>query len=648
MPRFRDKDTEPVRWTVTLIVLAVVLPSVCLLWFMGQVMQNERLAIRQKLIDSYTARADRAISQLQDQWQQDYAARRFPGKPLVTLRYDKNGEWLFPSIKNAEPSQENGSKLKEAWRLEFVEKDLSKAKDAYERLNAEGVLPFSKTLSGKARVLKKQGRLAEAAEAYRVLAWPEEIPPQDHSLIAQARVMQLRLYQSLAHPDFSKACRRLAEKCFGDLKISTEQQVFLLEEFLEVLKQSGVEALQKNLSQSLTRQRDELRLALQLYEVASPEKLKATSTGTLFPFPGDRSYYAVKYEKDHETELLIFPAASVLELGKALLSKFENDELVAFALLEQPGRLLLANHQNHSENDLQKPFYQKNLSGVSPAWTVAIRFGPGAFGNAVDGLKRAYLVIAVLVILAMTALAGLVISSLLRQSRLNRLKNDFVATVTHELKTPLASIRVLVDTLLSGKHEDRALLIDYLGLISKENLRLSRLIENFLSFSRMQRNKQSFELTPTDPREIAQEALEAIGARHGYSPEACTFSTHGPKVKILADREAMVTVLVNLLDNAFKNTTPENRRIKLKVHAAPPVVRFVVSDNGQGMTARQMRHIFERFYQADSSLARQSEGCGLGLSIVRFIVDAHHATIDVQSKPKRGSHFTITFEKTDD
>jgi signal transduction histidine kinase len=110
--------------------------------------------------------------------------------------------------------------------------------------------------------------------------------------------------------------------------------------------------------------------------------------------------------------------------------------------------------------------------------------------------------------------------------------------------------------------------------------------------------------------------------------------------EIQADHDAIVAVLVNLLDNACKYST-ENKQVSLKVFPDTDSVCFAVADNGIGLARRHLRKIFDRFYQVDSSLARKAEGCGLGLSIVKFIVDAHKGKITVESKPGQGSTFTV-------
>jgi signal transduction histidine kinase len=202
-------------------------------------------------------------------------------------------------------------------------------------------------------------------------------------------------------------------------------------------------------------------------------------------------------------------------------------------------------------------------------------------------------------------------------------------------------MRVLVDTLLDGRCESKQQETEYLQLISKENVRLSRLIDNFLTFSRMERNKQVFDIAPASPAEIAKAAIEAVQTK--FNKENCKLSVtiDDNLPTIWADKDAMVTVLVNLFDNAYKYSYA-NKQIELKAFAEKDLVCFAVKDNGIGMTRRQMKKIFDRFYQADTSLSRQAEGAGLGLSIVKFIVDAHKGKIDVESKPDKGSIFKIT------
>ncbi|TFG48760.1 MAG: HAMP domain-containing histidine kinase [Candidatus Brocadiia bacterium] len=306
-----------------------------------------------------------------------------------------------------------------------------------------------------------------------------------------------------------------------------------------------------------------------------------------------------------------------------------------FIGLEQASQIL------KNENADTKPMLTVSMGKYFPGWVFELYPKNGEiFENAASKQTAIYTwtgVLVVLLILSSGAVSGQVIS---RQIKLNRLKNDFIATITHELKTPLSSMRVLVDTLLEDRCQSKQQETEYLELISKENIRLSRLIDNFLTFSRMERNKQAFDMAKTNPAEIAKAAAEAVQTKFNHENRKLTVTIGDNLPSISADKDTMVAVLMNLLDNAYKYSY-DNKQIELRVFSEESYVCFAVKDNGIGMTKRQIKRIFDRFYQVDTSLTRRAEGSGLGLSIVKFIVDAHKGRIDVESTVGKGSEFIV-------
>jgi len=228
--------------------------------------------------------------------------------------------------------------------------------------------------------------------------------------------------------------------------------------------------------------------------------------------------------------------------------------------------------------------------------------------------------------------------ALRKQWQIARLKTDLVAAVSHELKTPVSSVRLLVDMLLEDEKPDAIKTREYLELIARENLRLSRVIDNFLTFSRLERNRQKFEFGVTRPDAVVRSALDASQERLHDCHLEVNVAPGLPPVR--ADEDALVTVLLNLLDNACKYT-PAEKRIGVRAYSDHGRVVFAVEDNGIGIAAREQKKIFRRFYQVDQRLARDAGGCGLGLSIVDFIVRAHGGSIDVKSQPGRGSTFSV-------
>ncbi len=230
--------------------------------------------------------------------------------------------------------------------------------------------------------------------------------------------------------------------------------------------------------------------------------------------------------------------------------------------------------------------------------------------------------------------------SVRRHLQVARLKTDLVAAAAHELRTPLASMRVLVDGLLADAELDPVKTREYLELLSKENERLSRSIGNFLTFARMDRGAPRFELAPVAAREIVDAALAAVRDR---VPAACALDVIvDPALPpFMADRDSVTTALVNLLDNALKYSPGEKRIVVTARREADGFVSFAVTDNGIGIAPREHRRIFRQFYRVDQRLASATTGVGLGLSIVDLIARGHGGEVTVRSEPGAGSTFTL-------
>ena len=281
------------------------------------------------------------------------------------------------------------------------------------------------------------------------------------------------------------------------------------------------------------------------------------------------------------------------------------------------------------------------LGAQLPGWRLALSLDDRTlFDTAADKRVARYLWTGSVFIAAMSLLAFFVARGFGRQVQLARLKNDLVATVSHELKTPLTAMRALVETLLDSEKFDEKTTREYLQLLATENARLSRLIENFLTFSRLERNKFAFVFGKLRPEAVADGAIAAMSER--LHVPGCHFENiAAPNLPgIVGDADALVTALLNLLDNAWKYSG-DDKRIALRTSARNGSVCFAVEDRGIGLSPRDRKRVFERFYQADQRLSQHASGCGLGLSIVQSIVEAHHGAVQLTSEPGRGSTFTI-------
>ncbi|MGR8918934.1 MAG: sensor histidine kinase, partial [Gammaproteobacteria bacterium] len=229
------------------------------------------------------------------------------------------------------------------------------------------------------------------------------------------------------------------------------------------------------------------------------------------------------------------------------------------------------------------------------------------------------------------------------QIRLNRQQQDFVAAVSHELKTPLTSIRMYAEMLRAGWADEQRRL-SYYDFIHDESERLSRLINNVLRLARMTRGQDELALTPV----AIGAALERVAARLGSQLEAADFSLERRLEPAAAarvveiDEDALTQILINLVDNAIK-FTPEGapRRLELRLSAGADTVTVGLRDHGQGVPRAQMKRIFELFYRAESELTRETVGTGIGLALVRRLAGAMRARVDVANR-EPGAEFTLT------
>jgi signal transduction histidine kinase len=253
---------------------------------------------------------------------------------------------------------------------------------------------------------------------------------------------------------------------------------------------------------------------------------------------------------------------------------------------------------------------------------------------------RSYLMIIVIAVVLIIAIAFLAALTVSRQLELRELRTTAVATVAHELRTPLASMRMLVDTLREGRVRGNEQQREYLELIPKENDRLSRLAEDFLTFSRLERGKQQLKLEPVSPRVIAEQAIAGLRSRLEAPGCMFTYDVPGDLPPVRADRDALTSIISNLLDNALKYTG-DAKQIALWVRPARDAVVFAITDNGIGIDRSHLRRIFKPFQQVDDRLSRQGEGAGLGLAIVLKLVALHRGKLHVDSSVGSGTTFSV-------
>ena len=275
-----------------------------------------------------------------------------------------------------------------------------------------------------------------------------------------------------------------------------------------------------------------------------------------------------------------------------------------------------------------------------PGWQLSFVAMDTEVRQAALATRRAITVSAGLVGLAVIVFIGIAAGqSIRRHLKLAALKTDLVAAASHELRTPVAAIGVLVDGLRADQQLDPRKAREYLDMMAGQTSRLQRLIDSFLTFAQLERGRQQFTLAPVQASSLVANAVDAIRDRlPGDSRVDLDIAPELPMV--IADADALNTALVNLLENALKYTT-DDKRIRVRASADDGFVRFDVTDNGIGIPVREQRRIFRRFYRIDQRLSRDTAGVGLGLSIVELVMRAHGGSVAVQSAPGAGSTFTL-------
>jgi signal transduction histidine kinase len=228
----------------------------------------------------------------------------------------------------------------------------------------------------------------------------------------------------------------------------------------------------------------------------------------------------------------------------------------------------------------------------------------------------------------------------MRLQELDRLKDDFVSTVTHELRTPLTSIRAFSEILHDHPDIDPAERHRFLGLIIKESERLTRLINQVLDLAKLESGHPEWQASELDLGDIVADAVSATSQI--FKGRGVSLETRASKVpKVVADRDRVMQVMLNLLSNAVKFSPEGQGRVEVGVRQDGECVRVDVRDNGVGISPEHQSVIFEKFRQVGDTLTEKPSGTGLGLAICRQIIDHYGGRLWVESEPGRGSVFSF-------
>lgn len=307
-------------------------------------------------------------------------------------------------------------------------------------------------------------------------------------------------------------------------------------------------------------------------------------------------------------------------------------------LLDERGKPLVKPGRT-PEPDWRRPYVAREISPLLPRWEAAVWLvDPGlAASQARYASRTVWALVAVL--FAVIAAGGAAILWILSgEMRSARKKTTFLANVSHELKTPLTSLRLFAEMLLAGKPRDEERRKEYLRTMVSETERLSRLVEGVLAFSKKGRDAP-LPMEPLDLGEVARETLSQLEPNLINTGFAVEFPK-GESLPVLGDGEALRQIMMNLLSNAEKYS-PDRREISLEARREKGFAVVEVGDRGMGVDPKNAENIFREFFRGDDSLASPKSGAGLGLSIARDIARRHGGDILYAPRPGGGSIFSL-------
>ncbi|MDP3277760.1 MAG: ATP-binding protein [Deltaproteobacteria bacterium] len=258
-------------------------------------------------------------------------------------------------------------------------------------------------------------------------------------------------------------------------------------------------------------------------------------------------------------------------------------------------------------------------------------------------------VIGVLILgMALTVATGVVVTSILlqREARLARLQSEFVSRVSHDLRTPLTSIRMFVETLQLGRAQDPETTAECLDALGRESERLLSLVDRLLDWARIESASRLYEARRCTANTVLDEALQSVDSlRRQYDVTFVKEYTEGlPDIEV--DAKAIVDALTNVLQNAVYYADAP-RMVWIRTHVVGAMLEVAVADNGPGVPERERKKIFEKFYRGSAARSQGIKGTGLGLTMVRAIVNAHRGEVRVEANEPRGSVFVLSLPLAD-
>ena len=572
---------------------------------------------------------------------------------------DKQGQLIWPYYLHDSPTRQTHLKsekflkaINEAEKLEFTNIELCGATQAYRNAFkiAKNLSEQAAAINGLARIFTKRGFKKQAQNHYKILAerYGNEI---DNTGMPFAYYSVHQLIRSDIFPP-NEAIYKEIELILSKLnegKIPLTDYIdLLIAEFSQwtaiqnrINKQSIAEII--HLTKSIRKKFN--------FAIHDRKLILQYISGFLKPIalPIDGNLKVLIGNSDYQPVLLIVKSTSNngrLTGFKVNLDALKNRILssVMQSETEFEMQLDIAAKQQITEMDAIPYSIVKELSPLVPSWQIYVKpKNLDMINKHISTRRWVYSITLTFLIAGMFFGIFLVLRDMSREKRIAQLRSDFVSNVTHELKTPLTSIRMFAETMYLGRIKKKNERQEYLSIIVNETERLTRLINNVLDFSKIEKNKKDYHFESIDLSEVVQSAVSSMQYwmnEQGFKIE----SDIEANVKTDADADAIKQAVLNILSNAMKYSI-EQKDIKIRLWSENQSVYIEVTDKGIGIPESKHERIFNKYYRAHVGHEHDQGGAGLGLTVVRHIIDAHRGKIELESKVGQGSRFTIILPK---
>jgi signal transduction histidine kinase len=626
------------RHMTLLFVATIVLPAAALVFLAWRTLQQDRELERQHIRDRLESVASAITEGLHNRLGE--TARRLPadgqfpgehGPPdTVLLSIDEAGitaappERLlfYPSVPAGR--QPSPGTLAAAEDLEFKKHDDMGAATAYSALarsSDEAVQAFA--LLGLARCLHRSGKFQETLAAYDRLSRMDVVLPDDAPAELVARFAMCRVSAEMKAPDMASRAAMLQK----DL-------------------QAGRWRLDRSTFQLYTRQ-----VSAWLPPTGAPDP-----TADAFAL-ADSAGKAVEIRQRLQQQAAR-GFISVWSWGRPVLISWENTPARLTALEAAPGYfnswsnlwknknviVQISDAEEHCV--LGEPIPPGRTAVVRSAadtglpWTIQVASADPALESGLAAGRRRVVLGGLAVVGLLIGAGGYMVArARARELAMARMQKDFVTAVSHEFRSPLTSMRHLLEMLDQGAVSSEERRRQYYRVLVGETARLHRLVEHLLNFGRLEEGKAEYRFENLSARELVVGVCEDFRSELA-APERLMVAIEAPEARVIADREALGRALWNLLDNAAKYSA-DSAPIRIELAADKVHVGISVRDSGPGIPAEEQQVIFEKFYRGARAREAGVKGTGIGLATVRYIVCAHNGSIELESKPGAGSTFTM-------